>query len=247
VQRFIERLPATSPVAQVMVTRLNRGFELRHVEDSNKPADQLRVLGIPDLRELARFNAAGQFRPIKAAPDLRTGWRCVALDADQLERALEELYPGFLADWHAVESGFPPITHFRPFAARQTGIYLQTTNLGDEQAGAVVRACCAARFCLKRRWWTVRGLAPDEASAKSIIPCLEPCALLLDLARLAASEDGEAARRRSGSELQQLAEVVEKPDATVATADLAHPNNPRHARWLIECNALVLANASRPA
>jgi hypothetical protein len=49
----------------------------------------------------------------------------------------------------------------------------------------VIRAGCDARFCLKRRLWTVAGLPPDAAEAKSLIPCLEPCAVLMEFARKA--------------------------------------------------------------
>jgi hypothetical protein len=146
-----------------------------------------------------------------------------------------------------VEGGFPPVTQFRPFAVRQTGIYRRAARLSDAEAGAVTRACCDARFCLKRRWWTVKGLAADEPSAKSIIPCLEPCALLLDLARLAADDGDEAFMLLSASELGELAQVIEAQNSFVAAADLEHTANPRRARWLIERNALALAKPSGPA
>lgn len=222
-----------SLVAQVRVTRLERGFELRHLRDTGTPEDALRTVAVGDLRELARSNDAGQYRPLKSAPDLRAGWRCVVVELDELEQALSGLYPGFLADWHAVESGFPPVTHFRPFVSRQTGIYRRVAELDDAAAAAVIRACCAREVCLKRRWWTVKGLSPDDASVKSIVPCLEPCALLLDLARLAVSEKSGPVTPLSCEEKQALGRAAEMPDSAVPAADLEHPGNPRRARWLL--------------
>jgi len=54
------------------------------------------------------------------------------------------------------------------------------------QVFSVVKACCHPRFCLKRRLWGLGSLESDTVQAKSIIPCLEPCALLLEFARTAA-------------------------------------------------------------
>jgi hypothetical protein len=55
-------------------------------------------------------------------------------------------------------------------------------KLSDEQARS--SACCES-VCLKRRLWSIAGLAPDASDAKSAIPCLEPCAIMLEFARKA--------------------------------------------------------------
>jgi hypothetical protein len=247
VRRFIERLPDVSPVAQVQVTRLEHGFELRHVQDTDRPDDALRIVDVCDLRELARFNDAGQFRSLKSAPDLRAGWLCVVAGPEHLDRALSELYPGFLADWHAVEGGFPPVTHFRSFVSRQTGLYRRVADLDDAEAAAVIRACCAREVCLKRRWWTVKGLPPDAASGKSLVPCLEPCALFLDLARLAVAHEDVPAPVPDNGQQEALVRAVETPDPAVPAADFEHPANPRRARWLLERHVLALAKPAGEA
>jgi hypothetical protein len=64
-------------------------------------------------------------------------------------------------------------------------MYRITTMLTDAQVGEVIRAVCDKGHCLKRRLWTVPGTPPDEAAAKSLIPCLEPCAVLMESARKA--------------------------------------------------------------
>jgi hypothetical protein len=145
----------------------------------------LREIGLSDARELAQFTASGEFRPLKSAPNLQRGWRMVASDDDELDSALGRLYPGAIADWFAAQSSNPPATHYREYTNRQSGMYRITTMLDDAQVTEVIGGVCDRGHCLKRRLWTIEGLSPDAASEKSIIPCLEPCAVLMEAARTA--------------------------------------------------------------
>lgn len=228
-------------LAQVLVRRREDGFELRHKGDQNVGAESLRLVPLNDLRALANHTAAGEFRPIKAAPNLRAGWLCrVASDAE-LELALSQLYPGAIADWFAAQQPVPPVTHYREFTARQTGMYRITTMLTDPQAAQVIRACCDARFCLKRRLWTVEGLVPDTTDTKSLIPCLEPCAVMLEFARKAVrieQEEGKPTLTLAPSEVASLLAVLEAtlahPPAGQRAADLSAADNPRRLQLLRE-------------
>ncbi|MEI7728838.1 MAG: DR2241 family protein [Verrucomicrobiota bacterium] len=170
-------------MAEVLICPQETGFELRHLKNAAAPATELNTLAVADLRKLAQSTEQCAYRPLHAAPDLRQGWRCYAASEGELEQALNHLYPGAVADWFAAQTSNPPITHYREFTARQTGMYRRTAQLSDEQAARVIRACCHPKACLKRRLWTVAGLKPDSAAEKSLIPCLEPCAVLLDQAR----------------------------------------------------------------
>lgn len=228
-------------LAQVLVRRLAAGFELRHVNDREAGAGTLRLVSASELRALANHTAAGEFRPIKAAPNLRAGWRCCGASDAELELALSQLYPGAIADWFTARQSVPPVTHYRDFTARQTGMYRITTMLTDAQAGQMIRACCDARFCLKRRLWTVDGLAPDAADAKSLVPCLEPCAVLLEFARKAVrieQEEGKPTITLAPSELASLLTALETalahPSAGLREADLAAADNPRRLQLLRE-------------
>jgi hypothetical protein len=170
-------------LAQVLIRRDGRLFELRHVEDRQAASETLRFVSVREVRALAQFTADGAFRPLRSAPDLQKGWRLAVRDEAELETALNQIYPGAIADGFAARSPNPPVTNYREFTARQTGIYEVTATLGDRQAAQVIRSCCASKRCLKQRLWTAEGLAPDAAEEKSLIPCLEPCALLLESAR----------------------------------------------------------------
>jgi hypothetical protein len=233
---FVAQVKTELILAQVLVSRRNFGFELRHIDDRDRPAEKLGLKDLPKLRAMADLTADGKFRPLKSAPNLTTRWIFVARNDLDLELAVNTLYPGAIADWFAAQSATPPVTHYREFTARQTGMYRITTMLTDEQAADVTRACCDGKFCLKRRFWTVPGLSPDAAEAKSSIPCLEPCALLLELARAVTRLEQEKARTGvdtlqvpdadADSAWQQTHEALAKA-SSVAEADFSSPENPR--------------------
>jgi hypothetical protein len=238
--------------AQVLVRREGEGWELRHEADRDVPAERLRLMEPAHLRQLAQFTGAGAFRPLKSAPNLARGWRAGVANAAELGEALERLYPGAVADWFAVHHGNPVVTHYREFTARQSGMYRITAILGDADVADVVRACCHHEFCLKRRLWSVHGLPADDAAHKSLIPCLEPCALLLELARTAARliKDGAVPEPTSTAEaraqLQEIEAALAQPDNTVREADFAAPQNRRRLRWLREKLARAAGAAERP-
>jgi 4Fe-4S binding protein/cobalt chelatase family protein len=182
-KEFVAQIGGELIFAQVLIRRSGAGYELRHAADADLAADALRLIKLPEARALAQFTAAGEFRPLKSAPTLQRGWRLIAAGNAELEFALNQLYPGSVADWHAARSANPPVTNYRDYTGRQTGMYRITTMLNDAQAAEVIRCVCDAKNCLKRRLWTVAGLATDVAALKSLIPCLEPCAVLMESAR----------------------------------------------------------------
>jgi 4Fe-4S iron-sulfur cluster binding domain/DR2241 stabilising domain len=214
---------------QVLIRRNVDGFELRHVLDADVEVAKLRTLDGQGMRPLAQFTLTGAFRPLKSAPTLQTGWRINVAGLGVLRAVLDQLYPGAVADWFAARADNPPLTSYRQFTARQTGMYRITTHLDDAMAGAVIRACCHVDFCLKRRLWSVEGLPPDEASAKSCIPCLEPCAILLEFARKMVR-------------LQQQDGRPGEADNTlpIAECDFDAPNNPRRLRFFLETQTLAV-------
>jgi hypothetical protein len=237
---FLQALGDGMAVAQVRVCRVPGGFELCHVADANAAPERLRDLSPAQLRALAQADAAGGFRPLHASPDLVSGWRCLAPGESELETALQLLYPGFIADWWATQQEPVPVTHYREFTARQSGMYRITAMLDDSAAARMVSACCDARFCLKRRLWTTPGLAPDPSDAKSLIPCLEPCAVLLEFARKAMriEQEPKAAHSLAPSDLAAIRAALEiragGPVTESRAADFSDPANPRRARLALE-------------
>ena len=235
---FIARVSPEIVFAEAIVRQVLDGFDVRHVADCN--TSTLRLVSAAQLREIAQFTEHKQFRPLKSAPTLQRGWHFLARNASDLDYALQCLYPGGISDWFAVQCPAPPITHYRDFTARQTGMYRATASLSDEQVAHVARAGCHKRFCLKQRLWGVEGLSPDDASEKSLIPCLEPCAVLLEFARVIArfEQREKHSVQLTSEEIATVAMALERMASARQTetreADFAAPDNGRHAQRILE-------------
>jgi 4Fe-4S iron-sulfur cluster binding domain/DR2241 stabilising domain len=242
-------------LAQVLIRRTGPSegqYELRHVTDRAQPPEALRLVQPQEARSVAQFTATGAFRPLKSAPNLQTGWRIGVADEAALETALNRIYPGAIADWYAAQQAIPPVTGFHEFTRRQSGMYRITTFLNDADAARVIQAGCAPQFCLKRRLWTVPGLQADAAAEKSLIPCLEPCAVLLEFARKAvrlSQEEsvrfevapGEAATLEAALRL-----ALARPEPVVPEADFSSPANPRRVQLVLEKLRPMLQPAGEP-
>ncbi len=233
---FVAQLGAERVFAQVLLRRDGAGFILRHVEDAQVPESDLRLMTIEELRDWAQTTVDGAFRPLKSAPNLRRGWHARASDVAALGTALDRLYPGALADWFAARATEPPVTNYREFTARQTGMYRITTFPDDARAAQIARACCDRRFCLKRRLWSVPSLAMDAESDKSLIPCLEPCAVLLEFARktVRLEQEGELPAFIAPETARRLEERLAQPPAVPREADFDSPDNPRRLALLVQ-------------
>jgi hypothetical protein len=238
-------------VAQVLVTRAGSGFELRHVADRQAATDSLKALNVEDLRVWAQFTESGAFRPLKSAPNLRRGWRAAVANPSALGLGLNHLYPGAVADWFAARSAAPPVTSYREFTERQTGMYRITTHLNDAVAGAMIRACCHPDSCLKRRLWDLADGRADAAARPSIIPCLEPCAILLEFARKVARWEQEAASLPAPTPAeieglrQDAASRLQQPHLDTIESDLDAPDNPRRLRFFLEKNEVAVTSDVR--
>lgn len=225
--------------AEVVVSTDADGWDIRHHRDAAALESDLIPLSPPALREWAQSSSEGAFRPNKLAPSLRSGWFCRVKTPEDLEEALRHLYPGGLADWYAEHRGTKP-TSFREFFARQTGMYRIAQQLSDDQAARAVRANCAPVGCKRRRIWDVPGLAPDNPEETSVIPCFEPCGILMEMARRAMKmEQGSHVNLRMPEDdlataLAAIDRALASPDRDVREGDLSAPGNPRRLRLLRE-------------
>jgi len=236
---FLAALGEGLVFCQVLIRRAAAEFELRHMQDMAAAVESLRMIQLREVRELAQTTAAGAFRPLKSAPNLRAGWRLTVRGEDSLFEALNALYPGAVADWFAARSAAPPVTDYRQFTSRQTGMYRITATLANEAAEAAVAACCHEDFCLKRRLWSVGGLGPEGASHKSLIPCLEPCAVMLEFAR-------KVGRWEQGVDAPERGEASPAGNVGAAPAecDFDAPANPRRQRFVLEKRRRAVTSAS---
>lgn len=233
---FLASVPDTDgfSFAQAWISRTGSPgeFEVRHVLDRHEDTNVLRQLNPIELRRIAHFDVGGAFRPLRASPDLVRGWIYRASSPEALEQGMQELYPGAIADFYSAREGASAATSYREYCNRQTGMYRITAMLSDVDATKAAKTCCAPWFCLKRRLWTIPGLPEDGAGEKSLIPCLEPCALMMEFARKAfrVSEESTINLNLKPSELETILEVLRARPADkteIRHADFGHPRNPR--------------------
>jgi sirohydrochlorin cobaltochelatase len=143
-------------MGEVLISKVDGGYEVRHAADAGRDD-----LPLADPREVALANEAGEYRPLKTAPDLRREWRFVASTVRELRHALDLLYPamlGVLLDFQRGELAAVPL---RETLARQSGMYAVTKKLTDEQAQTLIRDLCRSDGgCLKSILWRIAEDVP---------------------------------------------------------------------------------------
>jgi sirohydrochlorin cobaltochelatase len=139
-------------------------FIVRHREDAEpgKIATLQIYTGPAAARDLARFDRKGQYRPLKGAPTLPTGWELRLDSIDSLRLAIDSFYPGALASWLAWDEGRANPVDLRTTLNRQTGMYRVTQKLSNAQADELAgRFCRSNGGCLRTILWTIEGKRPD--------------------------------------------------------------------------------------
>ena len=238
-----ERIPSDSSVVfgPLALSKHSQSVDIRHRDDAGLDASRLRRIALTDLHALSQVDPLGRFRPNKASPNLVRSWFHLTPDAPALEAALDALLPGGLADWYAVNSASTAPISWQHYSDRQTGMYRNVAALNEPEAEDVARAGCHPHCCTRQRLWTVGERTPETSVEKSVVPCLEPCALLLELARR--EQKSQATEDRSTliltqSELSTLDNLfkcaLEHPDASLREGDLSSPGNPRRILLLRE-------------
>ena len=204
-------------IGQIKVSPLVDGYELRHRDDAGSASEFLAFHRDPeDAAALALYDAAGAYRPLKTAPNLRRGWRLLLADARALRLALDLFYPARMRAWQRLQEGTLRVTPLRDTLNRQTGMYRVTGKITDEQIDALVgRFCRSDGGCLRTILWKrdAAGSVPSTrlppvkfdpahdqtgdpaGNVEGFVPllCQEACNLLVAEAR--AVVKGEAAEK----------------------------------------------------
>jgi len=139
---------------QILVRRTRTGgFVLSHRDD--KAADQLKVFrSAEDAIEIAKYDDAGNYRPLKTAPNLRHGWRLELDTLEQLRCALDYFYPGRLAVFAAWKNDKLQTTPLRETLDRQSGMYRVAAKISDSQIDNLVADFCRSDGgCLRTILW----------------------------------------------------------------------------------------------
>ena len=193
---------------QVLIRKTGqKGFVLRHRDDQG--FDGLRPFQNPeDAIEISKFDDAGNYRPLKTAPNLGRGWQLAVADLSDLRRSLDYFYPGRLATLVAWKENRLKTTPLQRTLDRQSGMYRIAAKISDEQINGLVGDFCRSDGgCLRTILWkrNESGIIPstklppekfepahDQAigarpatAAPAVIPllCQEACNLLVAAAR----------------------------------------------------------------
>ena len=190
---------------QILVQKTNGSFVLSH-RDDGVHTDLQTFRNAEEAVEIAKYDDAGNYRPLKTAPNLRHGWRLELATLDELRRALDYFYPGRLAVFAAWKNEQLRITPLRETLDRQSGMYRIAAKISDEQIDNVVGNFCRSDSgCLRTILWkrdqhsTIASTklppakfdplqdqttvldGPGSATPVTAIPllCQEPCNLLV--------------------------------------------------------------------
>jgi sirohydrochlorin cobaltochelatase len=184
---------------------INRGaderFLLSHRDDAGR-SDLILHTDPEVATEIARYDDAGTYRPLKTAPNLRHGWSLSLADAQEVEQALDFFYPGRLAAFRSWQAGALRTTPLRETLERQTGMYRVAARITEVQADELVGNFCRSDGgCLRTiLWWRdAAGTVPSTSlppekfdpqhdqtgrgEAARPLLCQEACNLLVAAAR----------------------------------------------------------------
>lgn len=182
---------------ELYLTRDKSGvFAVRHRND-RKSEDGLEIVeNCNDLRELAKFDSKGEYRPLKTAPTLRSGWVTKSDDATEFLARLDAIYPATFATWISYEKGELDPISLRDTLNRQTGMYKFAGSITDQMANEIMRSTCG-KGCVRLIAWPIENDCPVSRlkAAKGTLPiiCTEACTFAVSEARRLAKEAYEKA------------------------------------------------------
>lgn len=180
---------------ELLLGRSMGEFSARHRDDAPgyAPGDAAleRIDSVPDLREMAKFDAGGAYRPLRTAPTLRRGWFTATADPGEFLRRLDAIYPGVFATWAAYDRGELDPVPLRETLERQTGMYRFAGSISDAMANRIMRDLCG-KGCLRQIAWPIDSRCPVSRLTRHprVIPmiCTEACTFAVSEARRLARE-----------------------------------------------------------
>ncbi|PYJ92944.1 MAG: hypothetical protein DME54_04100 [Verrucomicrobia bacterium] len=139
---------------QILIQKTSTGgFVLSHRDDEGRN-DLQTFRSTEDAIDIAKYDDAGNYRPLKTAPNLRRGWRLELATLAELKCALDYFYSGRLDVFVAWKSGQLHTTPLRQTLDRQSGMYRIAAKISDEQADRVVGDFCRSDGgCLRTILW----------------------------------------------------------------------------------------------
>ena len=182
---------------ELYLTRDKSGvFAVRHRDDRKSEDGLVEVENCNDLRELAKFDSEGKYRPLKTAPTLRSGWVTKSDDATEFLAKLDAIYPAVFATWIYYETKEIDPVPLRDTLDRQTGMYKFAGSITNQMANEIMRSTCG-KGCVRLIAWPIENDCPVSRlkAAKVTLPviCTEACTFAVSEARRLAKEAYEKA------------------------------------------------------
>lgn len=180
-----------------------RRYKACHLADRDTADGELTPLeSVPAVREMAKFDAKGEYRPLKTAPTLKCGWVIFDPEIASFYSKLDAIYPAAFAQtirYFADEIAPVPL---RETLNRQTGMYRFAGNVTDNQANQIMRNTCAGG-CLRKIAWPIDDQCPvsrlPEPRRSIPLVCTEACTFAVSEARRLAREAYDKANPVSGA------------------------------------------------
>ncbi len=175
-------------------------FSAHHIDDTG--IDTLEEIdSVPELRELAKYDSKGDYRPLKTAPTLRSGWVTECRDAKEFLARLDAIYPALFATWVAYSHEELAPVPLRDTLDRQTGMYRFAGSITDQMANKIMRDLCA-KGCVRKIAWPIDdrcavGRLPKRSHRIPAI-CTEACTFAVSEARRLVKEAYDAANAPKG-------------------------------------------------
>ena len=153
IEEILKGLAAPFSVGQILVQKVGTGFVLLHRDDASFAKLQ-KYQDAENAITIAKYDDAGNYRPLKTAPNLRHGWRLELATLKELRRALDYFYPSRLAVFAAWKNGYLETTVLRETLDRQSGMYRVAANISDPQINDLVADFCRSDSgCLRTILW----------------------------------------------------------------------------------------------
>jgi sirohydrochlorin cobaltochelatase len=154
IEEIVDGVAPPFYLGQILVTkREGTGFVMSHRDDAS--LNQLQTYrDAENAIEIAKYDDAGNYRPLKTAPNLRHNWRLELATVEELRRALDYFYPSRLTVYAAWKRGYLKTTALRETLDRQSGMYRVAAKISDPQINDLVANFCRSDSgCLRTILW----------------------------------------------------------------------------------------------
>jgi sirohydrochlorin cobaltochelatase len=154
IDKLLKSVLAPFYFGQILIQKIPTGrFVMFHRDD--EMLDHLQLFrSAEDAIEISKYDDAGNYRPLKTAPNLRHGWRLELDTLEQLRQSLDYFYPGRFAVFAAWKNGKLQTTPLRETLDRQSGMYRVAAKISDSQIDDLVADFCRSDGgCLRTILW----------------------------------------------------------------------------------------------